>query len=62
MIDRTPLYEAAVVMDGRTVQVASGFADLETDAWRSAGLRFWAAVLSGERHKRKAPLARGLGE
>jgi hypothetical protein len=33
----------------RTIQVASGFADLETDARRQAGFRVWTQVLSGER-------------
>jgi hypothetical protein len=56
---RTPVYEGSVTVGDRTVHVARGFADLETDAQRLAGLRFWAKVLSGEQRKRKAPLARG---
>jgi hypothetical protein len=42
------LYRFAVV-DDRTIQVASGFADLETDTRRQAGFRVWTQVLSGER-------------
>jgi hypothetical protein len=56
---RTPLYEGSAVVDDRTIQVASRFADLEIDARRQAGFRVWTQVLSGERHKREAPLARG---
>jgi hypothetical protein len=37
------------VVDDRTIQVARGFADLETDARRQAGFRVWTQVLSGER-------------
>jgi hypothetical protein len=46
---RTPLYEGSAVVDDRTIQVASGFADLETDARRQAGFRVWTQLLSGER-------------
>jgi hypothetical protein len=49
---RTPLYEDSIVVGGRTIQVGSGFADLETDAWRHAGLHFWAGVISGEQFRR----------
>ena len=41
--------EGSAVVDDRTIQVASGFADLETDARRQAGFRVWTQVLSGER-------------
>jgi hypothetical protein len=51
--------EGSAVVDDRTIQVASGSADLETDARRQAGFRFWTQVLSGERHEREAPLPRG---
>ena len=53
---RIPLYEGSAVAGGRTIQVASGFADLVTDAWRQAGLRF---SRQGTQHVRgvEAPLA-----
>jgi hypothetical protein len=54
---KTP--ESSAVVDDRTIQVASGSADLETDARRQAGFRFWTQLLSGERHEREAPRERG---
>jgi hypothetical protein len=56
---KTPIYEGSAVVDDRTTQVASASADLETDAWRQAGFRFWTQVLSGEQPKREAPLGQG---
>jgi hypothetical protein len=46
---RTPLYEGSAVVDDRTIQLARGSADLETDAPRQAEFRVWTQVLSGER-------------
>jgi len=46
---RTLLCKGSAVVDDRTIQVARGFADLETDARRQAGFRVWTQVLSGER-------------
>ena len=37
------------MVDDRTIQVARGFANLETDVRRQAGFRVWTQVLSGER-------------
>ena len=48
--------ESSAVVDD---QVASASADLETDARRQAGFRFWTQVLSGEQPKREAPLGQG---
>jgi hypothetical protein len=42
--------EGSTVVDD---QVASGSADLETDARRQAGFRLWTQVLFGERTKEK---------
>jgi hypothetical protein len=54
---RTPLSQGRAVVDDRTIQVASGSADLETDARQQTGFRVWTQVLSGERHEREAPHA-----
>ena len=51
--------ESSTVVDDGTIQVASGSADLETDARRQEGFRLWTQVLFGERHKREVPPERG---
>jgi hypothetical protein len=51
--------DGRAVVDDRTIQAASDSADLETDARRQAGFRFWTQVLSGEQPKREAPLGQG---
>jgi hypothetical protein len=56
---KTPLCEDSAVVDDRTVQVASGSADLETDARRQAGFRFWTQLLSGEQPKKRSPTRAG---
>ena len=52
---RIPLSQDRATVDDRTIQVASGSADLETDARRQAGFRVWTHLLSGERHERESP-------
>ena len=49
---RIPLSQDRAVVDDWTIQVASGSANLETDARRQAGFRVWTQLLSGERHER----------